>query len=213
MMGRAETGVRLPAPALTTTPFWEEWHVMAARNDSTSPRSNPSPHPESLPGEAWKPCPRHEGYEASGFGRVRSFWTRVGRLYEIGAEPRYLIPNGRRYLHVTLRTATGKRQHADVQCLVLEAFVGPRPPGLQACHADGNKHNNRLSNLRWDTPSANTLDKWDHGVMPAGESHGRAKLRIEDVREIRELAARGFTATTLAARHSIIRGKSWREQP
>jgi hypothetical protein len=29
----------------------------------------------------------------------------------------------------------------------LEAFVGPRPPGLVCCHEDGDPANNRVENL------------------------------------------------------------------
>ena len=44
-----------------------------------------------------------------------------------------------------------------VHLLVLEAFIGPRPSGMVACHRDENCTNNVLANLRWDTPDAN----WD----------------------------------------------------
>lgn len=57
-------------------------------------------------------------------------------------------------------------RHASVHPLVLEAFVGPRPPGMEACHADGNKTNNALSNLRWDTKRANELDAIRLGTRP-----------------------------------------------
>lgn len=43
--------------------------------------------------------------------------------------------------------------------LVLEAFVGERPSGMQACHGNGDKTDNRLVNLRWDTVKANHRDK------------------------------------------------------
>src|SRR4051812_31439367 len=36
-----------------------------------------------------------------------------------------------------------------VHRLIMEAFVGPRPDGLQCCHGDGNPANNAISNLRW----------------------------------------------------------------
>ena len=49
-----------------------------------------------------------------------------------------------------------------VHILVLEAFVGPRPTGMFACHIDGDASNNRLPNLRWDTPRNNNLDAVQH---------------------------------------------------
>ena len=47
--------------------------------------------------------------------------------------------------------------------LVLEAFVGPRPDGHECCHYDDDPMNNHLSNLRWDTRSANSFDAIRNG--------------------------------------------------
>lgn len=47
--------------------------------------------------------------------------------------------------------------------LVLEAFVGPCPDGMEALHSDGNKTNNNVDNLRWGTPSENNRDIVKHG--------------------------------------------------
>ncbi|QOV97160.1 HNH endonuclease [Rhodococcus pyridinivorans] len=51
-----------------------------------------------------------------------------------------------------------------VHRLVLEAFTGPCPDGMVGCHNDGDTTNNRLDNLRWDTPGANNRDKRTHGT-------------------------------------------------
>ncbi|MDP7729539.1 HNH endonuclease [Mycobacterium sp. TY813] len=48
--------------------------------------------------------------------------------------------------------------------LVLEAFVGPRPPGLEGCHGNGDPADNSVANLRWDTRSANVFDSVRHGT-------------------------------------------------
>ena len=46
---------------------------------------------------------------------------------------------------------------------VLMAFVGPRPgPNYDACHNDGDKNNNHISNLRWDTHRNNCLERETH---------------------------------------------------
>jgi hypothetical protein len=87
--------------------------------------------------------------------------------------------------------------------LVLETFVGPCPDGMEACHANGNRLDNRLENLRWDTKSANSLDAVQHGthggfknrgICPQGrqgERHGMSKLTETDVRWIRYLRKAG----------------------
>ena len=62
------------------------------------------------------------------------------------------------YLAVTL-WRKGQQNTKYVHRLVLEAFVGPCPPGMEACHNNSNPADNRLSNLRWDTRQANHKDK------------------------------------------------------
>jgi len=53
---------------------------------------------------------------------------------------------------------------ALVHQLVLFTFVGPRPPGQEGCHWDGDNQNNHLTNLRWDTSLANSADQRRHGT-------------------------------------------------
>jgi hypothetical protein len=72
-------------------------------------------------------------------------------------------PKGRQYFEVSLRTLTpGVRSRRKVHHLILEAFVGPRPEGLKACHNNGDGHDNRLDNLRWDTQANNIADMHRH---------------------------------------------------
>lgn len=116
--------------------------------------------------EQWAAVPGLEGaYEVSDQGRVRSLdRTRVtvrgeARFYR-GCEMRpALNSRGRR----TVMMAGKSRLIAPV---ILEAFVGPRPEGMECCHSDGDRTNDRLSNLRWDTPLANVQDRVAHGAYP-----------------------------------------------
>lgn len=48
--------------------------------------------------------------------------------------------------------------------------MGSRPDGLVACHWNDDPADNRLSNLRWDTPSANSLDSVRNGT------HAKARV-------------------------------------
>lgn len=70
---------------------------------------------------------------------------------------------GSRYLQISLHDADGRLRAKNVHVLVLEAFVGPRPQGYEACHGLGGRLDNSLSNLRWDTSSENRLDTTRHG--------------------------------------------------
>jgi hypothetical protein len=117
--------------------------------------------------ERWLPCPGWEGfYEISDCGRVRS----VNRTINTSAGPkryqgRILSPGrkGKGYLIVQF-WRVGRPTHQAVHQLVLEAFVGPCPQGLEGCHNDGNPSNNHLSNLRYDTHINNCLDTVLHGA-------------------------------------------------
>lgn len=98
------------------------------------------------------------------------------------------------------------RRTRYVHRLVLEAFAGPCPPGMEACHRDGNPHNNAARNLRWDTPQGNAADKRRHGTHAVGEAVNGAKMSADRVRAIREeYAAGGVTHSDLARRHGVSR--------
>jgi hypothetical protein len=114
--------------------------------------------------ERWRAVPGHEGsYEVSDHGRVRS----VDRMVYAGqgkfrhAPGVMLRPTTHRdgHLHLLLQ-----KKHWFVHQLVMLAFVGPYPDGMEICHRNGIKNDNRLSNLRYDTPRSNNLDRVKHGV-------------------------------------------------
>lgn len=105
--------------------------------------------------EEWRPVVGHEGlYEVSNRGHVRS----VAGAQSLGGrrlsgkvlKPR---PTPKGYLRVQIRGCD-----YYIQRLVLEAFVGPCPEGMEACHHDSDRSNNWVSNLRWDTRLGNCQD-------------------------------------------------------
>ena len=105
--------------------------------------------------EKWLPVVGYEGlYEVSWSGRVRN--ARTGRV---------LSPtrNTTGYLKVALHAA-GRRRDSLVHRLVLEAFEGPCPEGMEACHENGDPHDNVWDNLRWDSRSSNMRDRVRHGT-------------------------------------------------
>lgn len=118
---------------------------------------------ESYPDDGWKPVPGFEGrYEVHRQGAVRSVEHVVMRSNGIPQRirGRLLKPSLKNGYHaVGLGT-----KPAYVHELVLKAFVGPRPAGYQCCHGDGDRLNNDVSNLRWDTRSANAQDMLMHGT-------------------------------------------------
>lgn len=118
--------------------------------------------------EIWKPIPGYEGhYEVSSHGRVRSLDRTVqrkdGQTQRLKGRMMALKKTRNGYFLVGLRREGEKQRFKLVHRLVLEAFVGPCPDGMETLHGDGNPENNRLSNLHWGSLSENNLDTVKHG--------------------------------------------------
>jgi HNH endonuclease len=117
--------------------------------------------------ERWLPVRGFPGYDVSDWGRVRSYWVR-GCRPRIGDNPSILqgsvavSRSGVPYIKVHLKQ-DDEFITFFVHVLVLEAFVSPRPVGMHGCHNDGYGANNRLDNLRWDTPTENHYDRFRNG--------------------------------------------------
>ena len=114
------------------------------------------------PTERWLPVIGYQGaYEVSDQGRVRSLDRRIP--YSDGRKPRLqrgrILRPGDTGTGLLVHLGRGMQNQKAVHRLVLEAFVGPCPPGMEGCHWNDNHHDNRLENLRWDTHGANELDK------------------------------------------------------
>ncbi len=103
----------------------------------------------------------------------------------------------------TYRLSNGTYRRMTASVLVLEAFVGPRPDGMECCHDNGDATDDRLENIRWDTHSANLLDRRRHGTAPHGETVHTAKLTTEQVVEIRKRRDAGDGVTLLAKLYKV----------
>jgi len=116
----------------------------------------------------------------------------------------------------------GRTYNRYVHRLMLEAFVGPCPKGMEARHyPDRTKTNNSLDNLSWAPIQTNHDDKKEHGTNTCspGERHWNSKLTDEIVRKIRKLYATGhYRQIDLARRYGVSRAvvgciilrKAWR---
>ena len=108
---------------------------------------------DNLEKEIWKDIPNYEGYQVSNLGRVKSFY---------GLKEKILKPKiTRGYYQVHLhKNSIGKWY--SIHRLVLEAFNGTIPEGLQVNHINEIKTDNRLENLNLMTPKENT--NWGTGI-------------------------------------------------
>jgi hypothetical protein len=176
------------------------------------------PDSYSIVSATYREIPRFVGYRFSADGRVETRY-RGGRLGNQWVELKGSIQkNGR--LRVDLRMpGQQKARHYFLHCLILEAFAGPAPPGTQACHfPDRNLLNNRIDNLRWDTPKANQKDRIIHGTDARGEKNHQAKLSEEEVVRMRTMRNQGTKIKDLAQRFKVSQslvvhictGRSWK---
>ena len=128
--------------------------------------------------EQWRDVIGFEGiYQVSDCGQIKSIQT--GKFKKITINKHNLRP----YLALW---KNNRQLICKPHKLVMDAFVGPRPVGMECCHNDGNPNNNHLNNLRWDTSKNNHADKVKHGTTNRGERCGAAKLAQKQVDEIRQ---------------------------
>lgn len=106
--------------------------------------------------ERWLPVVGYEElYEVSDGSRVRSVRDRSRMMTITYRDHGYADVGLNRH---------GKQVNRKVHRLMLEAFVGPCPPGMVTRHLNGNPRDNRLENLCWGTYSENTYDTIRHGT-------------------------------------------------
>jgi hypothetical protein len=177
--------------------------------------------------ETWKPIPSCIGYEASNLGNIRSFIKKIYKKGKKGIEtiiadcPQTILSPfiPKTGYKIVLIYKDKKRRHKLVHRLVLEAFNGPCPPGLEACHNDGNRINNHIDNLRYDTRINNFKDKYAHGTDFNGNRNPAAKLTEDDVIIIRSIYKKRIVTYQMIAPiygvtwgtiRDIIKRNSWR---
>lgn len=146
--------------------------------------------------ELWKDIPGYEGYyQASSEGRIRSLDRVVEYVkhYNYGdvfakhkMQGRILhqtMTSG--YLGVVLQIA-GKSHYPLVHRLVASAFV-PNPENKpQVDHIDGDRTNNRPSNLRWVTSKENHANAIERGEHTSQQIYKKKRVRDIDTGEVFE---------------------------
>ena len=112
-----------------------------------------------------------------------------------------------KYPRVTLSN-NGKEKTFCVHRLVAEAFI-PNTLGKKTVnHIDGDKTNNHVSNLEWNTMSENMHHAVVNGLasppkLKNGELHPASKLTNIDVQMIKILLNYDFTMAQIAKRFNV----------
>lgn len=163
--------------------------------------------------EHWLPVTGWEtSHQISCRGRLRSLdrWIiyRDGRRYLRRGQIIKPIPNRFGYLGAVLTDGHGRRQGKLIHVMVLEAFAGPCPPGMQTRHGPGGPADNRWPEvIRWGTPEDNQgPDRVRDGTSNHGERNGSAKLTEAIVRECRRRRTAGVPLKDLASEFGISMG-------
>jgi hypothetical protein len=150
-----------------------------------------APYP-TIPGVAFKDVVGFPGYCVGDDGSAWSLKAKggndrsSGRLASAWRRLKAHLLKG--YLRVNL-TRDGENCPRLVHQLVLGAFVGPCPPGMEGCHyPDPDRRNCRLDNLRWGTHAENMRDAY-RDRPPVAEKAcrrcGQAKLAEQFYRDKR----------------------------
>lgn len=173
------------------------------------------------PDEQWKDIPGWEGlYQVSSAGLFRRLTSPKPDYPVLSLVAVNIAPNG--YARVRLFKGVS-RKYVYVHRLVMLAFKGVCPEGMQVNHIDGNKINNHLNNLEYVTPQQNIT----HAQTVLGTHQGRKGLQVRGfkvvlnetkVREIRALSAQSTTHTqiarlyhvSIAAISLIVHRKNWK---
>lgn len=175
---------------------WCDMHYRRYRKhgDPLGPQRTLTHLPEK-PGVTFALLPSSERYAAGDDGTV---WSSLGKGHSgqptEGAREWCQLkswPNTRGYLQVYVL-----RETYTVHRVVLEAFRGTRPTGMECRHLNGNKQDNRLCNLAWGTRSENAIDNLRQGK-------GKCRLSADKVRAIRARFSIGEKQRDLAGSFGV----------
>lgn len=157
--------------------------------------------------EEWKPIARFNNVvEASSEGRIRRVDSQVRcRNGHTRLAPGRILKSRRHpWGYDWFEFSVGGKVNRELgHRLVAEAFFGPCPKGYYVLHGDNNPKNNRVSNLRYGTPTDNCSDKLMHGTQPTGEQIPWHKLKENQIVEIRCRRADGEKLADIAADYGI----------
>lgn len=160
--------------------------------------------------ETWKDIPGYAyRYQVSDLGRVKTF----SRWLEGRVMKTYFTADSHREA-VKLRKVGGGWRHRQISVLVAEAFLGPRPAGMEVCHGPGGSSDNRLENLSYASHAVNCFDKYRDGTMynitPVRRSDGAVFVSIAEAVRNTPGAHHANICRVLAGKRLTCAGYHWR---
>lgn len=177
--------------------------------------------------EIWKDVKGYEGlYQVSNLGRIKSLDRHFIRSNNKSFTYKGKILKGsldtKGYIQIELK-GNGQRDIRALHRLIAIAFI-PNPENKpQIDHLDGNKTNNKVTNLEWVTCRENIRRAWRNGLNKPtfGERHGNAKLTDEQAmfikthykRNDKEFGCKAFMKKYNISQtpiYNILRKKGWK---
>lgn len=157
--------------------------------------------------EKWRDCTGEWFglYKVSSLGNIKTNSYGQGRVF--GRIRKISSVCNKGYPHIQLyRNCKGTT--VKVHRLVATAFIGVRPPGHSVDHIDGNKLNNKLSNLEYVTTQENTRRASRMGLMKVDWSKRKnkpkgKKLTFEIAEQIRKRVKGGERRVLIAQEYNI----------
>ena len=131
--------------------------------------------------------------------------------------------SGKIYHRVVLIDKNGKRKQWLVHRLVGISYI-PNPDNLPFInHINGITTDNRIDNLEWCDAKSNSIHAYNNGWIKtpnqSGAANSQARLTVDDVRRIRNMAADGMgdteisrlTGVNRSAVKDITKYKTWKD--
>lgn len=144
--------------------------------------------------EVWVFHPLIETHVFSSEGKIKNLIT--GKVLK-------LSPNSDGYSGVNVKSVNKPRRFRLLHRLMCEAFfpyLGVDNYFYETNHIDGNKKNNKLSNLEWLTRDENLKHANDNKLWVSfpGEKNGNSKFKIKDIIDMKELYNLGFSIVEIS---------------
>ena len=160
--------------------------------------------------EVWKDIVGYEGlYQVSSFGRVKSLDKLIkgksGSLVPRKEKALRLDIDVDGYLIATLTKDNNSKKY-KVHRLVAMNFIPNSFKKSQVNHIDNVRNNNKVSNLKWGTPSENSKHMRMCDRQAKGDKIGNSKLNEEKVTKIRDLISKKIPYKAIAKKFSVYPG-------
>lgn len=137
--------------------------------------------------EQWKNATGFLNYQVSNLGNVKGLHGIILKQH----------PNRDGYLAVTLYTNShGNKKTVSVHRLVACTFIENPDGKREINHIDGDKSNNNVKNLEWNSISENRIHAYKTGL-------NFKKISVTDAIDIRKMLFEGISQYKIAEKYSV----------